>query len=396
LCGLPTAKRWPNIWRATKHNIISKPFSIAIVANSAWNLHNFRRGLIRAFHAEGYRVILIAPDGPERSGLEDMGGIFIPLEHLRRRGINPLRELALTRELYRIYRRYEVNTALHFTIKPVIYGSFAARLAGTKNISTLTGLGYAFISGGSTLKLVRGLYRLALRSANKVFFHNPDDRQLFLHDGLVTEAQSVIVGGSGLRLEEYPLAPYSEAIPGRFLFVGRLLVDKGIRELVAAAKRAKAENPALSFHLLGPFDSGNPAGISASELNAWEKEGNIIYDGEASDVRPYLRKASVVVLPSYREGCPRVLLEAAAMGRALIGTDVPGVREVVKTGNGLLVPLKAVDELVRAILQLSQPTADLEAMGRAGRALVAEWFAEDVVVKAYLQAVQIPDHSSAE
>ena len=234
-------------------------------------------------------MILVAPDGPERPGLEDMGSLFIPLAHLRRRGINPLRELALTRELYRIYRKYEVSTALHFTIKPVIYGSFAARLAGTYNISTLTGLGYAFISGGATMILARGLYHQALRSTERGFFHNPDDRQLFLDGGLVTENRSGVVGGSGLRLEDYPLAPYTEATPGRFLFAGRLLVDKGVREYVAAARKAKALNQALTFHLLGPLDSGIPAGITAAELNEWVTEGIIVYDGVAKDIHPHIR-----------------------------------------------------------------------------------------------------------
>lgn len=334
-------------------------------------------------------MILVAPNGPERAALEETGSIFVPLENLRRRGINPLRDLALTRELYRVYRKYEVNSALHFTIKPVIYGSFAARLAGVVNISTLTGLGYAFISGGTTKLLARGLYRQALRSADRVFFHNRDDRQLFLDGGLVAEARSAVVGGSGLRLADYPLAPYTEAIPGRFLFAGRLLVDKGVREYVAAARKARALNPTLTFHLLGPLDPGNPAGIDAAELETWVAEGVIAYDGVAKDIRPHLRRSSVVVLPSYREGCPRVLLEAAAMGRALIGTNVPGVREVVKPGNGLLVPLKAVDELVDAILEIAGTGIGLEAMGLAGRELVEGRFSEEVVVEAYLKAVSV-------
>ena len=385
--GPSTGTRWLSTCRITKHKIIDKSPVIAIVANSAWNLHNFRRGLIRTFLAAGYRVILVAPDGPERKFLAVTGAEFVVLNHLRRRGLNPLRDLALARELCHIYRKYGVTTALHFTIKPVIYGSLAARLAGVRNVSTLTGLGYAFIRGGFTSWLARGLYRLALRSAQVVFFHNPDDRQLFLDEGLVTAARSAVVGGSGLRLEDYPPAPYAEAIPGRFLFAGRLLVDKGIREFVAAAKLAKEQKPDLTFHVLGSIDPGNPAGIKSAELEAWVAEGIIAYDGVARDIRPHLRKASVVVLPSYREGCPRVLLEAAATGRALIGTDVPGVREVVRPENGIRVPIYATEELAEAMLELAKPTADLAGMGLAGRNLVAAGFSEQAVVGCYLAAI---------
>jgi len=384
----PRSKRgWGRGFNTTNQRTITLHPTIAIVANSAWNLHNFRRGLIRASLAAGHRVILVAPDGPERAELEKTGGFFVPLRNLRRRGLNPLRDLALARELYGVYRQHQVAVALHFTIKPVVFGSFAARRVGVHNISTLTGLGYAFISGGATTSLASTLYRLALKSAAKVFFHNPDDRRLFLKNGLVTASQSAVVGGSGLRLEDYPLAPYTEAIAGRFLFVGRLLVDKGIREFVAAAKLAKVENPGLSFHVLGPLDSGNPAGINSAELDAWVAEGVIAYDGVTKDIRPHLRRASVVVLPSYREGCPRVLLEAAATGRALIGTDVPGVREVVTPENGWRVPLKNGDALKEAMLGTYGKGVDLAALGQAGRELVQERFTEEKVVADYLRAI---------
>lgn len=367
---------------------IEKKPTLALVANSAWNIHNFRRGLIDAFLAKGYRVLLLAPDGPERANLEATGAYFISLDNLRRKGLNPLRDLALGRELYRIYRDQNVRIALHFTIKPVIYGSFAARRAGAQNICTLTGLGYTFLAGRKTNRLVRLLYRLALKRADVVFFHNPDDRDLFVRDGLVPASRAAVVPGSGLRLADYPVTPYGEAIPGRFLFAGRLLTDKGIREFVNAARLAKRQNPTLSFHLLGPFDPGNPAGIAAEELETWTREGIVEYDGVAADIRPHLRRSSVVVLPSYREGCPRVLLEAAASGRALIGADVAGVREVVKDGeNGWLVPVKNVEVLAEVMLAAAEQ-ASLASMGLAGRAWVKQEFGEEVVVGRYLQVVK--------
>lgn len=367
--------------------MIEKKTTLALVANSAWNIHNFRRGLIAAFRAQGCRVVLIAPDGPERASLETTGATFIPLDNLRRKGLNPLRDLALVRELYRIYRDHRVSVALHFTIKPVIYGSFAARRAGVQNICTLTGLGYTFLNGRKTNLLVRQLYRLALHWADTVFFHNPDDRDLFVRDGLVPADRAAVVPGSGLRLEDYPVASYEEALPGRFLFAGRLLTDKGLREFVAAARLARRQNPSLTFHILGPFDPGNPAGISAEDLDTWTREGIVEYDGVAVDIRPQLRRSSVVVLPSYREGCPRVLLEAAASGRALIGSDVAGVRQVVKNGeNGWLVPVKDAEALAEAMLAAGE-AGTLAAMGRRGRGMVEQQFAEAEVVMAYVRVL---------
>ncbi|MEM9260446.1 MAG: glycosyltransferase [Bacteroidota bacterium] len=249
---------------------------IAVVANSAWNLLNFRGGVIKALLAAGHQVVLLAPEGPERPSLEAVGAEFIPLRHLRRKGVNPLRDLRLLREFYLIFQREEVTVSLLFTIKPVIYGSLAARLARVRNISTLTGLGFTFIATSTTSFIVRALYRIALRSADTVFFHNPDDLEQFVRDGLVLARQAAVVPGSGIKLSDYPLAPYSEAIPGRFLFVGRLLADKGIREFVTAARVAQQENPTLSFHVLGPFDADNPAGITPLELDGWVEEGTIV------------------------------------------------------------------------------------------------------------------------
>ncbi|TXF90965.1 glycosyltransferase family 4 protein [Neolewinella aurantiaca] len=364
---------------------------VAVVANTAWNLLNFRKSLIGALLAENHRVVLLAPDGPECEQLSASGAEFIRLRHLRRKGVNPLRDLALLYELRTVYAREKIDVALHFTIKPVIYGSFAARMTGVRNISTLTGLGYTFLSGGWANGLVRSMYRIALRHAAAVLFHNHDDRQLFLDGGLVTEAQSQVVAGSGLQLDDYPLSPYEEAIPNRFLFVARLLTDKGIREYVAAAEAAREVNPELSFHILGPLDPENPAGIKAEELERWVAEGIIAYDGVSADVWPHLARASVVVLPSYREGCPRVLLEGGAVGRPLLTTDVPGCRAVVTAGeNGCLVPACNADALARAMLEMSAlPKEELKAMGLRGRKIVEEQFDDQVVNRVYLSKVNI-------
>jgi glycosyltransferase involved in cell wall biosynthesis len=363
--------------------------TIAIVANSAWNIHHFRVGLIRELRLSGYRVVVLAPPGPEVEKVEQLGVSFVALRHLRRSGLNPLRDAFLLWELAMAYRRYEVAAAFHFTIKPVIYGSLAARLTATKNIATLTGLGYTFLAGEKTNSLVRRLYRLALRRADRVLFHNPDDEALFLAGGLVRAGQSAVVGGSGLDPVAFPLANYAVAIPGRFLFVGRLLTDKGIREYVRAAEGARAQVQGLEFHVAGAPDPGNPASIATTELQAWIDEGTIVYHGEVADVRPLYRQASVVVLPSYREGCPRALLEAAATGRALIAFDVPGAREIVRPGEtGWLVPVKDVAALRATLLTAAAaPPSVLEGMGKNGRRLVETTFLEAAVVAVYLSAL---------
>jgi len=362
----------------------------AIVVNSAWNIRNFRKGLLRALLEAGHRVVVIAP-GAEALG-EDAGAgdvLHISLVHLRRKGLNPLRDVLLLRELAVIYRRERVDVALHFTIKPIIYGSLAARWTGTRNVSTLTGLGYTFLTGGAVNRLVRRLYRFALASADRVFFHNSDDLALFTGDGLVDAGRAAVVPGSGLNAADFPYADFADAVTGRFLFAGRLLIDKGIREYVAAARLALARRPDLAFHIVGGLDPGNPASVPAAELQGWIDEGTVVYENEAPDIRMHLRAAALIVLPSYREGCPRVLLEAGATGRPVIACDVPGSRFVVDPGvTGWLTAAKDVSALTATLLSAAETPPDaLAEMGRAGRRRVEEHFRERVVNAAYLRAI---------
>ena len=360
-------------------------FRVAVVANSVWNIHNFRRGIVKALAAAGHEVYLIAPPAADGDPLRNLPATFLPLRHLRRRGTQPLRELLLARELYGIYRTHRIDRALHFTAKPVIYGSLAARRAGVKSIATLTGLGYTFLRGRLTAALMKRLYAFALRRTEAVFYHNPDDRALLLAAGVGTPERSFVVGGSGLPLAEFSLQPYRKAVPGRFLFVGRLLADKGIREFVAAAAALRARRPDLSFHAVGSPDPGNPASIGPEELARWRAAGHVVFHGQVDDVRPQLTAASVVVLPSYREGCPRSLLEAAATGRALIGADVPGVREVVRPEEtGWLVPVSSARGL-EAGMEKSLTEGNLERLGQNGRALVEAGFSERSVCAVYLE-----------
>ncbi|WP_273445926.1 glycosyltransferase family 4 protein [Neolewinella agarilytica] len=364
--------------------------TVAIVANTVWNLSNFRMPLIKAFVLNGYRVVLLAPNGDGIEKLEAEGAQFIPLKSLRRKSINPITDLRLLAELRRLYRREKIDAALHYTIKPVIYGSLAARLLGVKSIATITGLGYTFLGGKLNTLLTSMFYRLALRKTEVVFFQNPDDRKLFIDWKIVSPSVCELSPGSGIDLGYYAYVSYSCASPGRFLFVGRLLSDKGIREFVEAARRARVVRPELSFQAIGGLDEGNPASVSSAELSTWKKEGVVEFLGNFPDVRPALAEASFVVLPSYREGCPRVLLEAAATGRPLIAFDVPGSREIVlDKKTGWLVPARDEIALGDTFLQaVAEPFSERQLMGERGRALMESKFSDTFVAKLYLDKLR--------
>lgn len=363
--------------------------TVAIITANAWSLRNFRSGLIRALLKEGYHVVLLAAADGHEAELRELGANFIGLKHLRRGGTNAVLDLRLLNELRKNLKEQQVDVALTFGIKPVIYGALAGRLAGCRNVATLTGLGYAFINPGPVARVASLLYRLALRYVDQALFHNPDDRQLFLDKGLIFANRSGVVPGSGVPLIDFPQRSYEEAEPGRFLFVGRLLVDKGIREFFAAAHHAKQANPNLSFHVVGDLDPENPASISATDLAAEQAAGVITFHGHVDDVREQLARASVVVLPSYREGCPRSLLEAAATGRALIGADAPGVREVVlPERTGWLVPVGEGVALGEVVLAAAADVEQLVVLGRNSRQLIADKFALTKVNAIYLEWVR--------
>lgn len=364
--------------------------TVALTLNSAWNIVNFRRQLVRALVRADYRVLAIAPDAPERMAIEELGAKFIPLQRLTRKGTNPYRDWQLLRELAQIYRREGVDLALHYTIKPVIYGSFAANRSGTLVINTITGLGYSFLTKSWVNQVVRQLYRRALSRAALTLFQNPDDRALFLESGLVTSKNAGLVPGSGVDTEFFQFSNLPEGEPLKMLFVGRLLTDKGLREFVAAAQDLRKYKPTVQCQVLGAIDHQNPAAINEVELADWVVEGTIEYLGTTSDIRPYIEAATVVVLPSYREGLPRVLLEAAAMGRPLVATDVPGCREVIEEGqNGYLVPVRDAAALARAMLEMTDLSHNQKVlMGKASRELVEKRFDIKIVVSQYLKIVE--------
>jgi glycosyltransferase involved in cell wall biosynthesis len=368
---------------------------ILLASRCAWTLYNFRAGLMRTLLQRGYTV---ASGGAAGDGFESkIEALGVPFEALPvdKQGINPGADLRLLRAFYGWYRKEKPDIVHHFTIKPVIYGSIAARLAGVPRIvNTVTGLGFVFMEENVAWlrRLVEWQYRLALACAHFTFFQNPDDVALFLRRRLVNPQRVGVLPGSGVDCTFFSPAsspPCSSASPPSFLMVARLLREKGVYEFVEAARLVKQHFPEACFQLLGRRDERNPTVISQGELEAWEAEGAVTWLGEVPDVRPFVRRADVVVLPSYREGTPRALLEAAAMGKPLITTDAVGCREVVEDGiNGLLVSVQDAKALAQAMMRMIEHPAMRESMGRAGRQKVEREFNERMVLEKMVQVYE--------
>jgi glycosyltransferase involved in cell wall biosynthesis len=318
---------------------------------------------------------------------------------LSRNGLNPLRDLQLLAALLVLMLRLRPAQVLAYTIKPVIYGMLAARLARVpRRTALVTGLGYAFQGQqGRAPSLVQriamGLYRLALAGRSTVVFQNPDDRALMVAMGMVEASRTRLVNGSGVPLQEFAVAPFPPLGPGdqavHFLLIARLIQDKGVREYAAAARLVRQQHPQAVFHIVGWIDT-NPTAITQAELDGWVAEGLIEFHGFLDDVRPVLAQCHVYVLPSYREGTPRSVLEAMACGRAIVTTDAPGCREtVVEALNGFLVPVQDAGALAAACRRFIEAPRLIAAMGASSRRLAEEKFDVRAVNRAMFGHMQL-------
>ena len=351
-----------------------------LVASFPDSLIKFRGPLIEALLAAGCEVHVAVPGLDPHSDIAtqlNARGIQVHDIPLQRTGMNPVKDLSALFALRKLMRQIRADYVLGYTIKPVIYGSPAAWMAGIANrFALITGLGYAFTGEATGLRkvlrtLIQQLYRFSLSRNRLVFFQNPDDEALFRQLSLLKPAiPSCVVNGSGVDVAEYTVA----ALPEKpsFLLIARLLGDKGVREYAQAAALVKQRFPDVSFRLVGWIDD-NPDAISQAELDAWIAAGTIEFLGKLSDVRPAIRDSCVYVLPSYREGTPRTVLEAMAMGRAVITTDAPGCRETVVDGdNGYLVPVQDVSALAAAMIKLVENPAQVAAMGTRSRQMAED------------------------
>ena len=361
---------------------------LLLSANSAWNVAHFRLGLIEGLREAGFEVVVAAPADGHEAAILDRGLTFIPIA-MDRSGMSPLADIALLGRYVAIFRRSRPAAFLGFTIKPNVYGSIAARLLRVPAINNVSGLGTMFLGMGWQSRLAHRLYRLAFARSRTVFFQNPDDRELFVQAGTVKSDQTALLPGSGINLQRFaPTKPVNG--PPVFLFVGRLLADKGIREFVEAAAIVRSKLPKARFQVLGGTDEGNRTSIPPDEVDRWKDDGNVEFLGDAADVRPFIAGASAVVLPSYREGLPRVLLEAGATGRPSIASDVPGCNALIRPGeNGLLCAVRDPGALAEAMLQFARlDEAERLAMGEAARTIVEREYGEQRVVDAYLAALR--------
>ncbi|MDV3253787.1 glycosyltransferase family 4 protein [Devosia sp. BK] len=353
---------------------------VAIVGNQAFALLNFRAPLIEALVAAGNEVVACAPRMTEedKSRIRELGAL--PLEYpLTRAGINPFHDLATLIGLLRILLAHKPDVVVSYTIKPSIYGTIAAKLAGVKHsYAMITGLGYAFTNSRANIRskiiyrVARLLYKLSFLLSDGVVVQNNDDRNFIIDEGLISASKVKGVFPTGIKLGEWPLTP-PLLIPTTFTLVARMLADKGVREFVAAAKLIKCRYPSARFLLVGGLDS-NPLAIGEAEVSTWVGEKTVEWLGHVP-VRPVLDETSVFVLPSYREGVPRSSQEAAALGRPIVTTDVPGCRETVIHGvNGFLVPAQDVERLREAMERFLQSPDLISTMGNESRKIAEQRF----------------------
>lgn len=360
-----------------------------IIASYPPSILKFRGALIQALQDKGFEIHIAAPDfssyPEEAKALKEMGYIVYEIP-MQRTGANPLNDAKTLSALYLLMKKIQPSHVMGYTIKPVIYGSLAAKVARVPHrFALITGLGYAFQGAdeqdykkSNLQKIVRKLYSVALASTHKVFFQNPDDEALFKSMGILKpSAATKVVNGSGVDVSEYIVQPFptiDNVLSPKFLLIARLLGDKGVREYAQTARIVKKKYPQAQFDLVGWIDD-NPDAIEQQELDNWINEGLFNFWGKLDDVKPAIAASSIYVLPSYREGTPRTVLEAMAMGRPIITTNAPGCRETVIDGyNGYLVPVKAVEELAAAMERfIINPELIIE-MGKASRQLVEEKF----------------------
>lgn len=356
---------------------------IAIVANTTWNIFNFRLNVIAELVKRGNQVVVIAPVDEFIEYKEKFPSVeHVALRVLDRDGKNPFRDFILIEELRRKYKKLKPDLVLHYTHKPNIYGAIAAHMNGIPSIAVITGLGYAFIHNGWINRITKSLYKLTSKYHNKFIFENNDDLQLFIDNKIINKEKGVSVKGCGVDTEHFQ--PSSNGIYNDkliFTFIGRLLYDKGIIEFINAAKAILSKYISVEFWVIGEFDEGNPSTINKDKFVEWVNQGVIVYHGFVRDVRPFIRKSNCIVLPSVREGMPRIVLEGMAMGKPIITTRTAGCRETVDEGiNGFLVDVNDSEELTQTIEKFIALSEEEKAnMGIAGRKKAETVFNDEII-----------------
>jgi glycosyltransferase involved in cell wall biosynthesis len=365
---------------------------VLLTGNTTFKLANFREGLIRRVLAHGHRVTVVAPPDEYVEKIRALGCDFVPLQ-MDRNGASPIAEARLLLSIFDVIRRARPDVVFSYTIKNNIYSGIACRGLGIPFVPNVTGLGPTFNATGLLNLTVRALYRVAFRKARAVFFQNSSDVELFTGSRLVSKDHVRLLPGSGVDLNRFTASPLPESGKGiRFLLVARMLWDKGLGVYAEAARKVRETFPQARFQLLGPLDPDSKSGISRAQLDEWISEGVVDYLGSTQDVVPFLQAAHCVVLPSYyREGTPRSLLEAGAVGRPIITTDMPGCRDVVvENESGFLIAPRDVQQLAAAFdAFISLGPEAQAAMGAASRRHIAQSYDEEIVIDAYLEILDV-------
>lgn len=373
---------------------------IVFIGGLAQSLINFRLHLMKEFVYRGYSVIAMAPnDEAVAVELGHIGIKFIPIP-LDRNGLNPIRDLLLLKKLFMLLRQEKPNIVYSYTIKPIIYGSIAAKFNNVPSIYAMVeGAGYIFTNLSLKSRIIsvfaKKLFKFALKFNKKIFFLNKDNLNSFIELKIIKKQQQIaIINGSGVDLTYYRPTPFPSTIS--FLMIARLLIDKGIREYMSAAEIIKSRYPDVVFKLVGMIDT-NPSSITENEFSIWLKKGIIDFLGALSDVRTAISDCSVYVLPSYAEGIPRTVLEAMAMGRPIITTNVPGCKETVINGyNGFLVSVRNVNELCKAMEYFIRQSDEIQKMGKRSLEIAIEKYDVNKVNKSILQHMEIFNQNELE
>jgi glycosyltransferase involved in cell wall biosynthesis len=372
---------------------------IILFANTDWYLYNFRLALAQALRERGDQVTLVSPNGPYTARLQELGFRWIQFP-MARRNLNPLLEAITILRLARLYRCERPELVHHFTVKCVLYGSLVSRLLGIRSVvNSVTGLGYIFTEGNGSppkyggsgrrwlQKIVKLFYRILLRRTY-VIFQNPDDQAVFIQNGLIDPQRAALIRGSGVDILRFSPRPEEEGLPVVIL-PARLLWDKGVAEFVQAAHLLRAEGIQARFALVGDSDPENPSSVPLAQIQEWEREAVIEWWGWVEDMAEAYAKAHIVCLPSYREGLPKTLIEAAACSRPIVASDVPGCREVVRHGtNGLLVPSHDPFALADAVRLLVKNPSLRQKMGTRGRDIAVKEFSTTQIISQTLSVYQ--------
>ena len=361
---------------------------IAIVLNTSWNIYNFRMNLIRSLQDQGHEIHTIAPVDPFTPKLTEAGCTHHALK-MDSRGANPIKDLGLIIELFSIYKSVKPDIILHYTIKPNVYGSVAASMLKIPVVNNVCGLGTVFLKKDLLSFIAKLLYRITFRFPKKVFFQNPDDLNLFITEKLVPPGIVDLLPGSGIDLEKFKPHSFQRNNKFTFLLISRLISDKGVFEYIEAVKKLKLDGLDAHFQILGAMDPEHKRGIEKSVIEGWINSGTVEYLGTTEDVRPFIKQADCIVLPSYREGTPRTLLEAASSSKPIIATNVPGCNHVVVDNvNGLLCKIKDAQDLAAKMNTMAHFSDEtLKDFGYNGRLKMEAEYSESIVINKYLSTL---------